>query len=310
MINECLLQQSKICAVIVCYYPEMAELEKLLTTLEEQQTDAIIVDNSEGETTLINWLKVKFPKVDIVMPPENVGLGKAHNMGIQYALAHHYDYVLQLDQDSLPQPGMVNTLLKAYLQLQAAGIKVAAVGPNWLDTASGKPTYCFQYQGLRTVKTACACHRDACHQRCDYLITSGSLIALKNFNLIGLLDETLFIDAIDIEWGLRAKSKGYACYRICSATMPHTLGDEVKTVFNHNFYYHKPFRHYYIFRNNLLLCRRSYISLGWKLNTFYKLLIRAVIYPIVFKPHGQHLKAVLQGSRDGFLGKIGRVKFN
>ena len=46
----------------------------------------------------------------------------------------------------------------------------------------------------------------------DYIISSGTLIHVDAFKAVGLMMEELFIDYVDLEWGLRAKKMGYHCF--------------------------------------------------------------------------------------------------
>ena len=60
----------------------------------------------------------------------------------------------------------------------------------------------------------------------DHLISSGSLIRLDVFDKVGLMLEELFIDFVDIEWGMRAKKNGYICYIANNVLMKHSIGDK------------------------------------------------------------------------------------
>ncbi|MCV5831057.1 hypothetical protein OFN28_30780, partial [Escherichia coli] len=46
----------------------------------------------------------------------------------------------------------------------------------------------------------------------DHLIASGSLIPVDVFEKIGGMDDSLFIDYVDVEWSLRARYQGLRCY--------------------------------------------------------------------------------------------------
>jgi len=58
----------------------------------------------------------------------------------------------------------------------------------------------------------------------DYVVSSGALIPLAVLDQVGMMDESLFIDYVDSEWGLRAKSRGHLSFGICAAQMVHCLG--------------------------------------------------------------------------------------
>jgi rhamnosyltransferase len=59
------------------------------------------------------------------------------------------------------------------------------------------------------------------YHRVDYAISSGTLIALEILDVIGEMEEKLFIGYVDIDSGLWAQSKGYGCFGLCAAHMEH-----------------------------------------------------------------------------------------
>ena len=69
---------------------------------------------------------------------------------------------------------------------------------------------------------------------------------------------------------------------------------------------HRPFRYYYIYRNSVLLYRRSYAPLKWVINDVWRLVGIGLLYTIFCAPRYQNFKMMLAGIRDGFLGKTGR----
>ena len=298
---------SKILAVVVTYHPKIAQLERLLALLMPQVQESIIIDNS-ATTILTDWFNQQihqYNAVKLINPSKNLGLGAAHNLGIQYAKQYDYDFVLQFDQDSLPHPDMVAQLITAYQQLFAQGHKVAAVGPNWVDKEHGSKATYLQYNGYRVSRRQCPIDKNGAFIAADYLITSGCLIPVHVLEDVGNLNEALFIDFVDIEWGLRAKSKGYQCFGVCSAVLIHELGDETVKFLGRKFHSHSPLRHYYIIRNATILLKRDYLSRGWKLNALKSLVLQLGIYPLVFKPRLQHLKMMLIGLWHGIRGLSG-----
>ena len=93
------------------------------------------------------------------------------------------------------------------------------------------------------------------------LISSGALFPREALLELGLMDEGLFIDHIDTEWFLRAKDRGWRVFGVCDAVMDHGLGERTVMVWLGRWRYlpvHQPFRYYYIYRNSVLLYRRSY----------------------------------------------------
>ena len=297
-----------ICAVIVTYHPCFTQLSELLLALSRQVNRIVIIDNSTRNPDIRGWLdknSCSSDNISILASGKNLGLGAAHNLGICYAQQHHHDFVLQFDQDSLPQPDMVAQLVAAYQQLIAQGHKVAAVGPDWIDKTYGSRAIYTQHHGYRANRQQCSVNNSERFIATDYLITSGCLIPLCVVAEVGYLNESLFIDFVDIEWGLRAKSKGYQSFGVCAATLTHALGDDVIKVLWRNIHYHSPLRHYYTFRNLMVLLRQGYLPAGTKINIGLRYLARGLIYPLIFKPRLSHLKMILLGLWHGLQGRGG-----
>ena len=59
----------------------------------------------------------------------------------------------------------------------------------------------------------------------DLLISSGLLIRSVVLHDVGLVEAGLFIDGVDSEWCLRAKSHDYSMFGVAYARMEHDLGD-------------------------------------------------------------------------------------
>lgn len=149
------------------------------------------------------------------------------------------------------------------------------------------------------------------HENCqtvDFLITSGSLIALNTFESVGLFDESLFIDNVDIEWCLRAAKQGYFCAGVSSAILMHHLGESVVNLFGRSVHTHKPLRLYYRFRNSLLLYKRGYIPLCWKLRDGWFLCLKTVFYAFIAHSRIQSIEMMTRGLWHGLLGVHGKYE--
>lgn len=101
--------------MIVSYNPVMDALRHLAKAIAPQFYQLLVVDNSGVDVGLI--------RLD-----DNYGIARAQNIGIERARANGSDYVLLLDQESVPAGDMVATLLSAVSIKQAEGLKVACVG--------------------------------------------------------------------------------------------------------------------------------------------------------------------------------------
>ncbi len=292
---------ARVSAIIVLYHPEPEQVRQLLAVLRTQVVQVVLVDNG-GSATLKDELAGQ-PKLIWLALPHNVGLAAALNLGIRSALGQAASHVVLFDQDSLPAPDMVACLLAAEARLLALDRPFAALGPLFADARHGQvepvlgPECCY----TRRKRTPDA---DGVIEA-GYLITSGQLISVARLAQIGLMREDLFIDAIDIEWGLRARHLGLPSLVVAAAAMHHRLGDAKRQIGSRQVALHSPLRHYYIIRNAVLLIKNPDLDWRWKCSDSLKTLRRLIVYPILCPQPFLHLRYMLRGLWDGVRGRAG-----
>jgi rhamnosyltransferase len=245
----------------------------------------------------------------VVRLGENRGIGAALNLGAEMALRDGASFILMSDQDSLPSPGMVASLVQLSEKLEQNGRRVGAVGPTYTDVHTervfpfqtregGALFYKHRHPGPEGIVKALS------------LITSGTLIPAHVLRDVGPMHEGLFIDYVDVEWCLRAVSRGYEFYGSAATTMFQRLGDRSLGVWYLRWRKetrYPPLRIYYRVRNHIALCRLRYIPLGWKLRASWY--VAGVVYShIVFGDERMaSLSMALRGGAHGVLGRLGRL---
>lgn len=296
---------ARVCAVMVTYHPDVERFAKALDAVAKQVETVLIVDNTPEPCS--PGQPVDKSSVEVLRLGSNVGVAGAHNVGIAWARAHGYTHVLLMDQDSVPAPDMVAKLLEAEAILKTKEAQVAAVAPRFSDPRSNQTAPFIGRRGWRILKIDC---RDGSedYRRIDYAISSGILISMEALDAVGDMDETLFIDYVDIEWGLRARRNGYASFGVCGARMEHYLGDSVMTLpwlIKRKVPVRNPLRHYYHFRNALHLYKKPYAPLPWIVNDALRLLRKYVFYMAITPPRWQHCKMMTLGLWHGVRGLSG-----
>jgi rhamnosyltransferase len=295
---------ASVCAVIVTYHPDLGVLRSAVTAIHGQVQRIVIVDNGSPEDTVSRLRHIAADVGAHLIPsPKNLGVAAGHNLGIAWARRQGCTHVLLLDQDSVAGPNMVAELLAAHRDLTARGVRVAAVGPRYVDSRQNNPPPFLQIKGLRLIRHQCL--PDSGALPVDYLISSGSLISLATLKVVGPMREDLFIDYVDIEWGLRARHHSFQSYGVCSAKMEHSLGEKPVKLFKRSIAIRGPLRHYYQFRNAILLYRSPVLPLNWKIVDGSRLILRYVFYTLFAKPRLMHWKMMIRRLIDGLRGRTG-----
>jgi len=289
-----------IIAIVVTYHPALDVLRSLIQRLASQVDRVLIVDNG-SDTSIAAWnASQPTPAHHVIALGENLGIAAAQNAGIAWAKQQGATYVLLMDQDSLPAQDMVEKLHSAL----ANNPRAAAVGPRYVDTRQENPPPFLQIRHWRLYRHCCEGGNAVLPV--DYLIASGCLIPIPVLEQVGNMRDDLFIDYVDIEWGLRAGHHGYQSYGVCSAHMEHSLGETPIVFRGRKIPLHSPLRHYYHFRNAVLLYRTGWVPLQWKCVDAWRLLLKYGFYTLYAKPRHRHFASMTRGLWHGLIGKAGK----
>lgn len=290
----------KTTAVIVAYYPDEDVLAQLVSALVPQVEHILVVDNnSEGFD--FRPIAALSGKVSLVINQENLGIAAGFNQGVAFAMEKGSSHVILFDQDSLPGEGMIAKMHEVFQEAESRGIQLAALGPNYVDVKGAGQSPFVKVQGLRLVRVS---GENSRFVSVDHLISSGCLIDLEALSVVGLFEEKLFIDYIDTEWCLRAKSKGYELYGVCEAYMEHDLGEQFLTILHKTIPVHSPLRHYYLMRNGVWLMRQSWVGWRWRVIDTVRLTKIFIVFSVFGKPRIEHFRSMLRGIKDGLLSRF------
>ncbi|HSD39896.1 MAG TPA: glycosyltransferase family 2 protein [Rhodocyclaceae bacterium] len=292
-------------AVIVTYRPELPGFFRLLDSLAAQVKAIVIVDNGSG-AELSAAIQGRQQQAEVFLPlGENQGIAAAQNIGIARAHGLGATHVVLFDHDSHPAADMVARLLACLQRLESEGRRVASVGPCYSDERQDNPPPFIRVSGLSLKR----CHRpeEGDAVAVDYLIASGCLIPMNVLADVGEMNADLFIDYVDIEWGQRARSRGYQNYGCFSARMQHALGDEPIYFLGRAYPARSPLRHYYMFRNAVHLYKMSHIPLDWRVVDAARLLPKFGFYVLFAPPRWQQFKMMSLGVLHGLVGRAGKL---
>ena len=94
------MNRNKILVIIVSYNA-MPWVNRCLTSLRQSVVpcDVTIIDNGSTDGTQ-DYIHKNFPEVDLIKNKENLGFGRANNIGLQKALDNNYEFVYLLNQDA------------------------------------------------------------------------------------------------------------------------------------------------------------------------------------------------------------------
>jgi rhamnosyltransferase len=285
----------RIYAIVVIYNPDVGQLKLSLDILKQDVSRVIVCNNSSYEIDLGD------PSFTILNFGENLGIAKAQSIGMKLAFDDGADFILQMDQDSIPEPNMVSKLESAFNRLRDNGIMVGLIGPVDYDRdtmTSNKPR----------INRGKVLAIDSNLIAVDSTLSSGSLIPRDAYELVGGMSDDLFIDAVDFDYCWRLKQKGFTVIRCLNAHLLHRLGEGSKLLFGLvSVRVPSPIRHYYTFRNVIYLIGKKHPPLYWKLSNAVKLVLKYVCYRFLFEDGSVRLKYMKLGIKDGVTGRLGVI---
>lgn len=87
--------------VIIVTYKGHKWYERCFTSLRNSSypVQTIVIDNASNDGT-VEYIRNNFPEIHLIESKENLGFGKANNIGMRYALDNGCDYVFLLNQDT------------------------------------------------------------------------------------------------------------------------------------------------------------------------------------------------------------------
>jgi rhamnosyltransferase len=285
-------------AVVVFFNPDAACVDRVNRLVSNMR--CVVVDNTPTVRTAGSIGLSE--SVEYLCNAKNVGIATALNQGVQALIRSGAEVALLFDQDSEPPDALLSALPDQVARANECGDKVALVGPAYDDPRLGgvAPFVRFRHWRLERLAPMGSEPIDV-----DFLITSGSCINLRCWPEVGPMDDSLFIDFVDLEWCVRAKRKGYRILGVPWVKMSHELGGEPVRILGRPYPMHGPIRHYYLFRNAVALIRRPYMPWSWKTTELMKLPVRLVVYGLFPTDRSQHIRMALEGLRDGWLGRSG-----
>ncbi|KIA89929.1 glycosyltransferase family 2 protein [Kaistella jeonii] len=130
------MEKPKIYMIIVTYNA-MNWAEKCFSSLRKSSVpvQTIVVDNGSNDGTQ-DFITTQFPEVEFIQSPQNLGFGKANNIGIETAYKNGADFFYLMNQDAWIYEDSVEQLLKVF-ENYPQKIQIGILSPMHLD-GSGK----------------------------------------------------------------------------------------------------------------------------------------------------------------------------
>jgi rhamnosyltransferase len=295
----------KLCGVVVTYHPP-ADVAKNLSAMAGECGRLLVIDN--GSPLESQAAIAAVPGVTLLPQGRNRGLAAALNVGLRRASDWGCEWVVTFDQDSTPEPGMVEAMRTSLATLPRA----ALIGPRIHEAGSLTESYRWVTRHPRW---------SFLFRRAKYggndivevtmIITSGSMMEVATWRALKGFDEQLFIDYIDTDYCLRVLRTGRTIAVAGQAILRHRLGArETRSVMGREIRptHHAPFRHYYMARNRVIVWRRHALAVPhWAVFDFCFAVFNTARVLLFERDRCAKMAAMLRGTWHGLLGRGGPI---
>lgn len=289
----------KYAGVVVLYNPDRDIFENIKSYYNFIDK-LYIVDNSTSKKDYILEELKHYKKAKYINFGKNMGLAYALNIGCTEAYQDGYKFAFTMDQDSIFEDDGAKKLIDF---LESNDERYGIVCPNvrsiYYDelSKSNKIAYTLMEEGSTEFK--------------NWVMTSGSLMDLFSFIKVGGFDDSMFIQHIDIDLGIKFNQINKKIIMIGDSILNQRFGNSkpkkllFKTVHPS---YAAPVRTYYIFRNQMYLEKKY----GKKIKSFINVYLWKFVIKILLFEHQkiEKLKMAFKGYKDGLSGNMGEYGQN
>jgi len=279
----------RVCAIFVTRNPQPTFVSNV-SSVAELVGRIVVVDNASSSEAQQFLLKLHRQGCEIIRNNTNLGIAVALNQGIRIALAAGYDWVATFDQDSRASEGFILQMLETYQKASDAE-RIAIVAPTYVD----------RELGLRSPLLR------ASNGEILAAMTSGSLMPANAIRRLGMFDESLYMDYVDIEYCLRARQQGMLIvhsptilYHSLGRITTHRLLGRAFATTNHS-----AGRRYYITRNRLRMLVRYMADWRWAWREIKAILFEAFKIALVEENKWTKFQAMMAGTADALRGRTG-----
>ncbi len=293
--NEFLMTSGKVCAVVVTFRPGPADLDHLVR-IRPQVEDLVVVDNGSAGAA-IEQLRALSEALcfTLIENRENLGIGAALNVGVRCAESHNSEFVVLFDQDSCVTENFVRHMV-ADFAAAASRRNIGLLVPRYVDPESGLERMFGTASDGGPLVT----------------ITSGSFFKTRVFEECGDFREELFIYAVDDEYSLRLRSRGYSIAQSSTAILLHASGHPMpycvwgkKIASTSN---HSAGARYYLNRNRIWMLRNYGLKFPkWTCWALIGSIKDPCMILLAEKQRWQKLTMMLRGTWDGVLMRMGKT---
>lgn len=186
----------------------------------------LVVDNGSTDGTS-DVLRERFPKIEIVRLPVNLGVAGGYNAGLEYALDHGAQYILVANNDIIVDQMMLSHLVEALENIPRSGIGMPKIYHYFGDRTRLWCTGAYWRKFPPTVKMMGVNTRDSHRfsniREIEYAPSCCLLIRREVLEKVGYFDTGYFFYYDDWDFSVRTRKAGFSIWFIPTANVWHKV---------------------------------------------------------------------------------------
>lgn len=182
-------------SVVIVTYNGMKWIENCIESILKNTLipEIIVVDNCSSDDTT-TFIKHNYSqKIKLIESPENLGFGKANNIGISLALELKSDYVFLLNQDTVIQ----NSTIEKLLEVSSKNLDFGIISPIHADGNGDLLDMSFLYyinlQGQNLISDSILKKEMKEVYEVEMINAAAWFIPKKTFEIVGGFDPFFFL---------------------------------------------------------------------------------------------------------------------
>ncbi|MEQ8360724.1 MAG: glycosyltransferase family 2 protein [Cytophagales bacterium] len=268
-------------SVIIVSHNALAYLDLTLRSLIEAvdhiQSEIILVDNASTEP-VVSWVREHFPEVVLIASEQNLGFGKANNLGLKEAMANR---ILFLNPDTIVSKSNIDSTLELFdrdPKIGAIGLRmINGTGLFLPESKRSVPGLWSSFSRVLGLSSLFPKSRLFASYRMGNIpektsaeveVLSGACMFLNvKEKELQQFDTDYFMYGEDIDISYRIKKAGYSVRYLGEETMVHFKGESTNK---------KAWWYYYWFYKTMWIFRKKHFR------TFPHQIINALIFPSIW----------------------------
>jgi GT2 family glycosyltransferase len=271
-----------------------------LAKLDYANAAVVVVDNDPRDDTAVA-VRQEFPHANYIANDANLGYAEGNNVGVRFAVEHHAEYVLVLNNDTTVAPDLLTRLVEVAEQNSNAAFLGPLVyhfdEPRVIQSAGGWRTRNWRFYHRGQNETDNGQFTD--NERVVWISGCAIMARAAALKKIGLIDPAFFIYSEEVDWCLRAAQAGYENILVPAARLWH------KGVQRN--YAPSPRVTYLSARNELLLLKKHHAGAHAMMTTWLRHIRTLISWSVRprWKSQRVHRDALARGLRDFAQGHFG-----